>query len=108
MHNSKLIRILQAFSPEEVKEFRKFIDSSFFNKEGAYIVRVFDELKKYYPQFENEAIAKEKLFKKIYKDKPYSDALMRKAGSALIKLAVLAAIIPFWRRSGGGPAFWAP
>jgi len=87
MHNSKLIRILQAFSPEEVKEFRKFIDSSFFNKEGAYIVRVFDELKKYYPQFENEAIAKEKLFKKIYKDKPYSDALMRKAGSALIKLA---------------------
>ncbi|MCC6864611.1 MAG: hypothetical protein IT280_00470 [Ignavibacteria bacterium] len=86
MHNSKLIKILQHFSDEEIKEFRKFIDSSFFNKEGSYIVRVFDEIKKYYPVFDSDALMKEKLYKKIYKDKTYNDAIMRKAGSALIKL----------------------
>lgn len=87
MHNSKLIRILQAFSADEIKDFRKFIDSSYFNKEGAYIVRVYDELKKYYPGFGAEYAAKEKIFKKLYKDKAYNDSIMRKAGSSLIKLA---------------------
>ena len=87
MHNSKLIRILQAFTPDEIKDFRKFIDSTYFNKEGAYIVRFFDEIKKYYPLFDSDALSKEKLFKKLYKEKQFNDSLMRKAGSALIKLA---------------------
>ena len=86
MHNSKLINVLRAFTVKEVKDFRKFIDSSYFNKEGSYIVRFFDELKKSYPEFTSDSITKEKLFKKLYKDKSYNDALMRKSASALIKL----------------------
>ena len=87
MHNSKLIKILQAFSPAEIKDFRKFIDSSYFNKEGTYIVRLFDELKRFYPEFTGDGLSKERLFKNLYKEKTYNDVLMRKAVSALIKLA---------------------
>lgn len=87
MHNSKLIKILQVFSNDEIKDFRRFIDSPYFNKEGSYIVRFFDELKRYHPDFIGEGVSKEKLYKRLYKDKEYNDTIMRKAGSSLIKLA---------------------
>ncbi len=87
MFNSRLIKILQAFTPEELKDLRKFIETPFFNKEGSYLLRFFDEVKKSYPEFTGEELEKEKLFKKLYKGKEYSDATMRKLSSGIIKLA---------------------
>ncbi len=87
MQNSKLLSILKAFSAGEIREFRKFIDSPFFNKEGSYLLRFYDELRKSYPEFSGEELAKERLFRKLYKDKEYNDATMRKLTSGIIKLA---------------------
>ena len=87
MFNSRLIKILQAFTPGELKEFRKFIETPFFNKEGSYLLRFFDEVKKYYPGFTDAELEKGNLFKKLYKGKEFSDATMRKLSSGIIKLA---------------------
>ena len=87
MKNSKLIKILQAFTSMEIREFRKFIESPFFNKEGSYLIRYFDELKKGYPGFEDTESGKEILFKKLYPGKKYNDVTMRKLGSGILKLA---------------------
>lgn len=87
MKDSKLIKLLQSFSEKELKEFRKFIDSPFFNKEGAYLLRFFDEVKKAYPEFTSAGLEKEILFKKLYPEKQYNDATMRKLSSGVMKLA---------------------
>ena len=62
MYNYKLIKILQVFTTIELKEFRRFIESPFFNKEGSYLIRFFDELRKGYPEFTVKELEKEKLF----------------------------------------------
>lgn len=87
MKDSKLIKLLQSFTEKELKEFRKFIDSPFFNKEGSYLLRFFDEVKKGYPEFTSAGLAKEILFKKLYPEKQYNDATMRKLSSGVMKLA---------------------
>lgn len=87
MENSKLVTLLKTFSKDEIKEFRRFIDSPFFNKEGKYILRFYDEVKKYYPYFENKNIGREIIFRKLYPGKSYSDVTMRKLTSTLQKLA---------------------
>lgn len=87
MKDSKLIKLLQSFSDKEIKEFRKFIDSPFFNKEGSYLLRFFDEIKKGYPEFNTASLEKENLFKKLYPEKQYNDDTMRKLSSGVMKLA---------------------
>lgn len=87
MNKSRLILILKTFSKEELKDFRKFVDSPFFNKEGKYVLRFYDELKKYYPDFENKNLEKKNLFKILYPGKIFSDSLFRKLSSVLQNLA---------------------
>lgn len=87
MVNSKLISLLKSLSKNEIKEFRKFIDSPFFNKEGKYVLRFYDEIKKYYPGFDSKGLSKEMLFVRLYPGKKYNDTVMRKLSSSLQKLA---------------------
>lgn len=87
MFNSKLVSVLRSFSKDEIKEFRKFVDSPFFNKEGKYVLRFYDEIKKYYPAFENKGLERSILFNKLYPGKKYDDSIMRKLSSTLQKLA---------------------
>jgi len=70
-----------------MKDFRRFICSPYFNREGKYIVRFFDELKRYAPEFENKKITREKVFDKVYKGKSYNEVLLRRIVSELIKLS---------------------
>lgn len=87
MNKSRLITILKTFSKDEIKDFRKFIDSPYFNKEGKYVLRFYDELKKYYPDFESNKLEKINLFKSLYPDKNYNDSVVRKLSSSLLKLS---------------------
>jgi hypothetical protein len=87
MRETKLIRLLKTLNGDEMKDFRKFVDSPFFNREGPYLLRFFDELRKDWPEFASDKLLKENLYKKLYPGKPYSDATMRKSVSALLKLA---------------------
>lgn len=85
MKKSKLIQILKTFSPEEMKEFEKFISSPFFGCKN-FVVNFFKELKKHYPEFKDENIQKEKIYSKLYKGKEYNDGLMRRMISDLITM----------------------
>ena len=86
MIKSKSIEILCTFSKTEFKDFRKFIDSSYFN-ENKMLVKMYSLLKKYYPDFNSRVFTKENLYIKLYPGKKYNDGTMRKLLSELQSLA---------------------
>lgn len=100
MKNSKLISLLKSFSENEIKEFRKFIDSPFFNKEGKYVLRFYNEVRKYYPEFTNSNLERKNIFEKLYPGKFYDDVIMRKLSSSLQRLAEEYLNYVYFRSSG--------
>jgi hypothetical protein len=65
MKEIKLISLLQTFSPEEIKQFRKFAASPYFN-EGRNSVPLINEVLKYYPGFNEPEFTKENIFGALY------------------------------------------
>ena len=86
MDNSRLINILRTFSKGEIKEFEKWISSSFFNK-GRNYLPFFKELKKFYPRFDNAKMTPEYVFKKMYPGKKFNKQIMWNMNSALLNMA---------------------
>ncbi|MFZ1322965.1 MAG: hypothetical protein WAT71_15515 [Ignavibacteria bacterium] len=86
LHSSNLIKVISTFSKKELSEFEKFVSSPYFNNQST-LVRLFNELKNYYPEFNSVEFTKENLFSKINPDKKYSDTLFRKYLSNLTKLS---------------------
>jgi len=75
--------IFKTFTKEDIKNFRLFINSPFFNK-NKKIVILFDVLIKYfYPTFDSENLSKEFIFKKIQIN---SESRLRDLFSVLFKL----------------------
>lgn len=83
--SSNIIQLLRSFSKEEKAEFGKFVHSYFNNRKE--VARFFDELKKFFPFFENKNFSREYIFNKLYPGKKYNDAVIRKLSSNLFKLA---------------------
>lgn len=81
-----IIKILKKLSVKEMNEFEKLVRSPFFNNHTT-LIKLFSELKKYYPQFADKNITKEHLFHTINNGKRYDDKLFRKYLSRLNKLA---------------------
>lgn len=65
MKNTKLIKLLQTFSPAEIKKFGDFVNSPYFNK-NKNVIMLNNELKKYYPCFEDEKLTEELVFRKVF------------------------------------------
>lgn len=65
MKEIKLTSLLRTFSAEEIKEFRKFAASPYFN-EGRNPVPLISEVLKYYPDFEQPGFTKENIYGAIY------------------------------------------
>lgn len=86
MHDTRLVKILKTFSPEEMKEFGKFIASPYFSK-GRDLTPLYKELKKFHPEFTGKGLEKEMIFSKLGKGK-YNEQLMRIMISDLSKMAV--------------------
>lgn len=87
MLNSDILTILGAFSKNELASFEDFISSPYFNKKPTP-VKLFKEIKKYYPDFKSDNLAKEKLFTKIFPGKSYNDGMFRNRMSELNKLLI--------------------
>lgn len=81
-----LIKILKKFSRAEINEFEKFLNSPFYNNHST-IVKLYCELKKYYPDFEDISLSKENLFSIASNKRKYDDRLFRKYLSRINKLA---------------------
>lgn len=86
MLNSSLISILKAFSKEEIKWFRLFVESPYFNTSEA-TTKLYREIIKFYPEFKSRNFTKEYLFSKVYSKDKYQKDLFRKLVSNLIKLS---------------------
>lgn len=70
----KALQVLRTFTPDEVKEFEKFLASPFFST-GRDLTGLFNYLKKYYPLFDNEKVLSlEKIHSKISKGKSKPEA----------------------------------
>lgn len=76
MKRSSLIEAFKTFTPKEIKEFTEFVASPFFNK-NVNVIKLFDVVKKNYPDFDETKIEKEKVFSKLFPGKPYKDSTLR-------------------------------
>lgn len=65
MKEIKLTSLIKTFSAEEIKEFRKFAASPYFN-EGRNPLPLINEVLKYYPDFDQPGFKKENLYCAIY------------------------------------------
>ena len=72
MQNSKLIDLLKTFEKEDWRWFRKFLLSPYFNSREE-LVPFCDYLRKQAPDFNEKAIRKEKVFKKLYPKQKYDE-----------------------------------
>ena len=86
MLKSKFIDIIKTFSKEELRQFRDFLHSPFHNT-NKNVIKVFELIRKYPPDFDSPLLEKEKLFLKIYPGKKYNDTVMRILSSDLLSLA---------------------
>lgn len=86
MKKTLLIEILSKFSSKEMKEFGDFVNSPYFNKSKS-VTLLYSYLNKEYPDFKQERIDKEFVFKLLFPERDYNDGFMRLQIHALNKLA---------------------
>ncbi|MBK8553941.1 MAG: hypothetical protein IPL53_24015 [Ignavibacteria bacterium] len=85
MKKSKTTEILKTFTVKELKEFEKLISSPFFST-GRNVVPYYKELKRFYPQFNDERLNEKYLHKRLYPEKNFSKDIIKKLNSELLKL----------------------
>lgn len=76
MFRHKIFGLFQTFSPEEVKRFGEFIRSPYFNRR-ANTIKLYDEIMKYYPSFNNVRLSRKILYKTIFNSADYNDSTLR-------------------------------
>lgn len=81
------VDILKTFNPDELKKFREFLDSPYFNKRKK-LLELFDIISVYYPLFTEENFSREGIFLKLYPDEKYNYGKINEGLSALYQLSV--------------------
>lgn len=90
MKRTKLVDMLHSFTPNEIKEFEKFVASPFFSRTRD-LKSFYKIVKHYYPEFDNPNFTYEKVFRKLFPKEKYnklkSENLLRVMSAELVKLA---------------------
>lgn len=76
MLKSNLIEAIKTLTPKEMKEFGELVSSPFFNK-NKNVIKLYEVIKKYYPELESEKLSKEHVFSKLFPGEAYKDNTMR-------------------------------
>ncbi|MEO8211156.1 MAG: hypothetical protein ABI840_11410 [bacterium] len=85
MINTTLIEILKTFSKDEMKKFEDMVRSSYFNKDKP-VIKLFEQIKKFHPEFKNIDIKRETIFGKMFPDKVFNYGTMKNLIYGLQKL----------------------
>lgn len=85
MKDTKLLRYYRTFSVEETKEWLTFVQSPYFNT-NPNVVQLAKILRSYHPALDQNGLAKERVYKRIFGKEDYRDIKMRKLMSAAVKL----------------------
>ena len=70
MQSSKLINLLKVLTPDEFRDFEKFTGSPFFSK-GRDLLPFLKVLKNFYPDFKNDNLKAEFIFRKLFPGKRF-------------------------------------
>ena len=76
MQKSSLLEILRTFTKQEMIKFEDFVRSPYFNKKEN-VIKLFLAIKKYSPEFSNDNLEKEKVWKNIFPGKEYNYGIMK-------------------------------
>ncbi|MDQ3020954.1 MAG: hypothetical protein M3R36_10340 [Bacteroidota bacterium] len=76
MLTSSVIEILRVFDKSELKKFEDFIKSPYFNKKTV-VVKLFKFIKKFSPEFKNESLKREIIWKNLYPAKDFNYGVMK-------------------------------
>ncbi|MEO8665955.1 MAG: hypothetical protein ABI462_10695 [Ignavibacteria bacterium] len=85
MINTILTDILRTFSKDEIKRFEEMINSSFFNK-NTPVIKLFEQVRKYYPEFKSIKLKREDVYERMFPDKKYNYGSMKNIIYELQKL----------------------
>jgi len=85
MLKSSAIEIMHTFTKEDLAKFEDFVKSPFHNKKSN-VVKLFLEVKKFHPKFDDKKLLKEDLWKKVFPKKDYNYGIMKNLIHDLTKL----------------------
>lgn len=85
LRHGNLVEMLKTFTKNEMKEFDKFVRSPFHNNRNE-VTRLWTELKKYHPSFDQKNFTKEKIFGRVYPHQKLREDVMSRLGSNLISV----------------------
>lgn len=86
MYNNTITDLLKTFSAKEIKDFREFLRSSYFNKRRA-VSKLYEIISANHPGYDSDLLTKEYIFKKLFPDKIYKDNTLRVLTHYLTELA---------------------
>ena len=86
MFKSALIETLKTFSREDIKDFGLFVQSPFYNTNQS-VIKLFEQIKKLYPEFEESQTEKKLLFERSFGNIRYNDSFLRMTVFRLMELA---------------------
>jgi len=86
MYRTDLYNLLKTFSSEEMDRFGNFIQSH-CSKRNKRLPAIWAEINNQYPLFADKKFNKERLYKKLYTNRPYNDSTMRSFYHQLYRLA---------------------
>lgn len=72
MHNSKLIKLFRGLSRSELLEFGRYIKTPFLNRDDN-LVKLYDYIKKYSPEYDSVKLEKEYFLKKVSNNQQVRD-----------------------------------
>lgn len=87
MKNTKLIKLLQTFSPAEIKKFGDFVNSPYFNK-NKNVIMLNNELKKYYPNYNDKKLTEEFIFSEVFGEGKFDYFKIKNVISDLYNLGI--------------------
>lgn len=87
MKNTKLISLLKTFSPAEIKKFRDFVNSPYFNK-NKNVQKLNDVLIKFYPNYDSDLPDEENIFGEIFPGEKFDYFKIKNISSDLYNLGL--------------------
>mgnify|MGYP001263591347 FL=1 len=85
MKNTKLIKLLKTFSPAEIKRFRDFVKSPFYNK-NKNVIRLFETISKFHPAYQSSRLDEQLVFSKVFGKEKYDYFRLKNIVSDLYNL----------------------
>ncbi len=86
MQNTSFLEIMRTLDKEELKRFDAFLNSPYFNTRS-HVIKLFNVIKKYAPDFRDSSFDKEEVWKKISPEKEYNYGILKNIIYDITKLA---------------------